>query len=162
MGARFETEIVYILDKDNIAHFVSNQYSANMDDSYRFDIYLENKSYCVHDLYLTDEVEKEGEFLPRVQEKEWRDFFATGPSENISTILAEAGLADISVSKLVFIHMLSSSHLLLELDGFTSSVEGVQEFGSDFLGRAFSFAKTKSASPAEQEGFIVDWIIERL
>lgn len=162
MGARFETEIVYIIDKDNLAYFVSNQYSAKMDDSYRSDIYLPNKSYCVLDLYLTDEVEKEGEFLPRVQKKEWKDFLTTGPSENINIILAEAGLADIAISKVAFVHMLSSSRLLLELDGFVASGEGIQEFDSDFLGQALSFAKAKTGSPAEQEGFIVDWIIEQL
>ena len=74
MGAKFKTEFVYIIDKNNIPHFVMHYYGANLGDSYRSDIYLENKSYCVHDLFLTDEVEIEGEFLPHVWEKEWRDF----------------------------------------------------------------------------------------
>ena len=162
MGARFNSEYVYIYDQNNTPHFVQTYYGAKMDDSYRSDIYLENKSYCVLDLYLSDEVEIEGEYLPRVKETEWREFLRTGPSESVSTILAEAGLADISVSKLVFIHMLSSSRLILEFDGFVSSVEGVQEFESDFLEQAVSFAKGKTGSVAEQEGFIVDWITEQI
>jgi len=162
MGARFVTEVVYIFDKNNRPHFVQNYYGTNLCDSYRSNIYLENKSYCVHDLYLTDEVETEGEFLPRVREKEWRDFLPIGPSENASTIIAEAGLADISIAKLVFIHMMSSSRCILECDGFVSSVEGVQDFDLDFLEQALSFAKAKTGSPAEQEGHIADWMIAQV
>ena len=162
MGALFQTEYVYIIDQNNMAYFVMNYYGADLGGSYRSDIYLENKSYCVHDLFLTDEVEIEGEFLPRVQEKEWREFLTKGPSENISTILAEAGLADISISKLVFIHMESSSRCILEYDGFVSSAEGVQNFGQDFWGQALSFARAKTGSVAEQEGIIAEWIIEQV
>ena len=162
MGTRFQSEFVYIIDQNNIPHFVMTRYCANYGDSYRSDIYLENKSYCVLDLYLTDEVETEGDFLPRVQEKEWRDFLTIGPSENVSTILAEAELSDVSISKLIFIYIESSSRLLLELNGFVSSVEGVQELDTSFLGQALSFAQAKTGSPAEQEGFIVDWVIEQV
>lgn len=162
MGTRFVTEYVYIIDQNNTPHFVLNHYFANLGDSYRSDIYLENKSYCVLDLYLTDDVETEGDFLPRVREKEWRDFLPIGPSENASTILAEAGLADISISKLIFIYIESSSRLILEFGGFVSSVEGVQDFDRRFLEQAISFAKTKSGSPAEQEGIIADWIVEQV
>ena len=87
MGARFYSEFVYVIDKDNHSHFVQNYYGANLCDSYRSNIYLENKSYCVLDLYLTDEVETEGEFLPRVKETEWREFWQEGPSPDVSTIL---------------------------------------------------------------------------
>lgn len=162
MGARFVSEFVYIIDQNNIPHFVLNYYGADLCDSYRSNIYLENKSYCVHDLFLTDEVEIEGDFLPYVKEKEWREFLPIGPSENISTIIAEAGLADISVSKLVFIHMRSSSRCILEFDGFVSSVEGVQDFDLDFWEQALSLAKAKTESVAEQEDVIVDWIIEQV
>lgn len=162
MGARFKSEFVYILDQNNTPHFVLNYYGANLGDSYRSNIYLENKSYCVHDLFLTDEVETEGEFLPHVKEKEWREFLPTGPSENVSTIIAEAGLSDISISKLIFIYIESSSRMILEYDGFVSSSEGVQDFDAGFLGQAISHAQTKSGSPAEQEGIVVDWIVEQV
>ena len=162
MGARFDSEYVYIYDQNNTPHFLQCYYGANLNDSYRSDIYLANKSYCVHDLFLSDEVEVEGEFLPRVKEKEWREFLTTGPSENVSTILAEAGLADISISKLVFIHMWSSSRLILEFDGFVASVEGVRDFELDFLQHAVSFARTKTGSVAEQEGIVVNWITEQI
>ena len=162
MGNRFKTEYVYIIDQTNTPHFVMNYYGANLGDSYRSDIYLENKSYCVHDLFLTDEVEIEGEFLPHVPEKEWREFLPTGPSENASTIIAEAGLSDISISKLIFIYIESSSRMILEYSGFVSSVAGVQDFENDFLGQAISFAQAKTGSPAEQEGMIADWIVEQV
>lgn len=162
MGARFKSEYVYILDQNNMPHFVLNHYFADFGDSYRSDIYLENKSYCALDLFLTDEVETEGEFLPNVREKEWREFLQTGPSENISTIMAEAGLADISISKLVFIHMTSSSRCILESYGFVSSAEGVQNFDPDFLEQALSYAGTKTGSVAEQEGIVAKWITEQV
>jgi hypothetical protein len=162
MGAQFDSEYVYIYDQNNTPYFVQYHYGAAMDDSYRSDIYLKDKSYCVLDLFLTDEVETEGEFLPYVKEKEWRDFLTTGPSEGVSTILAEAGLADISVSKLVFIHMLSSSRLMLEYDGFVSSAEGVKDLDLDFLEQAFSFARAKTASVAEQEELAANWIAEQI
>ena len=162
MGAQFESHFVYIIDKENIPHFVLNYYGADLCDSYRSNIYLENKSYCVHDLYLIDEVEKEGEFLPYVKEKEWRDFLPIGPSENASMIIAEGELTDIPVSKLVFIRIRSSSRNILEYNGFVSSVEGVQDFDLDFWGQALSFARAKTGSPAEQEGLIVEWIIEQI
>jgi hypothetical protein len=161
-GNRFVTEYVYIFDQNNIPHFVQNYYGADLSGSYRSNIYLENKSYCVHDLFLTDEVETEGEFLPHVREKEWREFLPIGPSENASTIIAEAGLADISISKLVFIYMKSSSSCILEYAGFVSSVEGVQYFDQDFWEQALSFAKAKTGSVAEQEGMIADWITEQV
>lgn len=157
MGARFESEFVYILDKDNLPHYVMTHYFANYGDSYRSDIYLENKRYCVVDLFLTDEVEKEGEFLPYPREHEWRVFLSTGPSENVSTILAEAGLADVSISKLVFVQILSSSRCILEYDGFVSSAEGVQDFDAGVWEQAF--AKTKPGSPADQEYALVDQIV---
>lgn len=162
MGARFVSEYVYIYDQNNVPHFVQSYYGADLDGSYRSDIYLANKSYCVHDLFLIDEVETEGEFLPRVKENEWREFLPTGPSENVSTILAEAGLADISISKLVFIHMRSSSRRILEYDGFVSSAEGVQDLESDFLDQAVSFAAAKTGSAAEQESIAVGWITEQI
>jgi len=162
MGNRFVSHYVYIFDRNNIPHFVQNHYGANLGDSYRSDIYLQNKRYCVHDLYLTDEVETEGEFLPYVPETEWRDFLPIGPSINASTIIAEAGLADISISKLLFIYMKSSSGCILEYDGFVSSVEGVQYFDSDFWEQALSYAEAKTGSVAEQERIIVDWITEQI
>ena len=162
MGAQFTSEFVYIFDENNIPHFVFNYYGANLGDSYRSDIYLENKRYCMLDLYLTDEVETEGEFLPYVQEKEWRDFLLSGPSDNAATILAEAALTDLSVSKLVFVQMISSSRMILEYSGFVSSAEGVQDFDADFLVQALSFATAKTGSPAEQEGFVVGWIVEQI
>ena len=162
MGAQFESHFVYIIDDKNIPHFVLNYYGADLCDSYRTDIYLENKSYCVHDLFLTDEVEKEGEFLPYVKENEWREFLLVGPSENAATIIAEAELAEVPVSKLVFIRMRSSSRNILEYDGFVSSVEGVQDFDSDFWKQALSFARAKSGSPAEQESIIAEWMIEQV
>lgn len=162
MGNRFNTEYVYIYDQNNIPHFVQCYYGADLDGSYRSDIYLKDRSYCVLDLFLTDELEVEGEFLPRVYEEEWREFLLTGPSESVSTILAEAGLADISISKLVFIHMSSSSRLILDFDGFVSSAQGVQDFEQDFLEQAVSFATAKTGSVAEQEGIIVGWIAEQV
>lgn len=162
MGNRFNTEYVYIFDQNNIPHFAQCYYGADLDGSYRSDIYLENKSYCVHDLFLTDEIEVEGEFLPRVSEEEWRQFLLTGPSEGVSTILAEAGLADISISKLVFIHMSSSSRLMLDFGGFVSSAQGVQDFEPDFLEQAVSFAAVQTGSVAEQEGIIARWIVEQV
>ena len=162
MSARFMTEYVYIIDQNNTPHFVQNYYGAHLDDCYRSDINLENKSYCVDDLYLTDEVETKGEFLPRVKEAEWREFLSAGPSEDASTIISEAGLADVSISKLVFIRMESSSSLLLEIDGFVSDATGVQTFDTDFLNQAVSFARTKTGSPAEQEAIIARWIVEQV
>ncbi len=162
MSARFISEFVYIFDQNNEPHFVQRYYGAKYDDSYRSDIYLENKKYCVLDLYMTDEVETEGEFLPRVKEKEWREFLTAGPSPNVSTILAEAGLADVSVSKVLFVYMQSSSRLVLEFDGFVSSAEGVQNFDEDFLAQALSFACAKTASPAEQEGIVAQWLAEQV
>ena len=162
MGTRFESHFVYIIDKNNIPHFVQNYYFADLCDSYRSDIYLRNKSYCVLDLYLTDEVEEEGEFLPYVTGKEWRDFLPVGPSENVATILAEAELTDISASKLVFIWIQSSSHSILEYDGFVSSAEGVQEFDSAFWKQALSFARAKTGSPARQERLVVQWMVEQV
>ena len=162
MGNRFNTEYVFIYDQENIPHFLQSYYGANLGDSYRSNIYLENKSYCVHDLFLTDELEMEGEFLPRVDEKEWRDFLLTGPSENVSTILAEAGLADVSISKLVFIYISSSSRLILDFSGFVASAQGVQDLEPDFLEQAVSFAAAKTESIAEQEGIIAGWIAEQI
>lgn len=162
MGARFQTEYVYILDQNNTPHFLMYYYGANLGDSYRSDIYLPNKSYCVHDLFLTDEVDIEGEFLPHVKETEWRDFLPTGPSENVSTILAEAGLSDISISELIFIRMESSSRMILEYNGFVSSVAGTQDFDAGFLNQAISFARGKTGSPAKQEEIVADWIVEQI
>lgn len=162
MGARFESHFVYVIDENNNPHFVLNGYNADLGDSYRSDIYLKNKRYCVLDLYLTDEVEEEGEFLPRVKEREWRDFLPVCPSENVSTILAEAELTDVSVAKLVYIRISSSSCNILEYDGFVSSREGVQDFDQNFWGQALSFARAKTGSPAEQEAIIVDWMIEQV
>ena len=162
MGARFYSEFVYMIDKDNHPHFVQNYYGANLCDSYRSNIYLENKSYCVLDLYLTDEVETEGEFLPRVKETEWRDFWQEGPSPDVSTILEEAGLADVAVSKLVFVWMSSSSHCILDLGGFVSSTGGVQDFDEDFWKQALSHARAQTGSAAEQEFAIADWVVEQV
>ena len=162
MGNRFVNDYVYVFDQNNIPHFVMNYYGADLSGSYRSNIYLENKSYCVHDLFLIDEVETEGEFLPHVREEEWREFLQNGPAEHASTIITEAGLTDISVSKLVFIHIMSSSGCILELDGFVSSAEGVQDFVPDFLEEALFFAKTKTGSVAEQEGIVADWIIKQV
>ena len=162
MGNRFNTEYVFIYDQENIPHFLQSYYGANLGDCYRSDIYLENKSYCVDDLYLTDEVEAKGDFLPYVKEAEWREFLSVGPSEDASTIISEAGLADVSISKLVFIRMESSSSLILELAGFVSTATGVQTFDTDFLNQAVSFARTKTGSPAEQEELIAGWIVEQV
>ena len=162
MGVQFQSHFVYIIDENNIPHFVLNYYGADLCDSYRSNIYLANKSYCLHDLYLTDEVEEEGEFLPFVKEREWRDFLPKGPSENVATILAEAELAEVPVSKLVFIWIQSSSRSILEYDGFVSSAEGVENFDPDFWSQALSFARAKTGSPAEQEGIIAQWIIEQV
>lgn len=162
MSARFVSEFVYVFDQNNEPHFVQRYYGAKYDDSYRSDIYLENKKYCVLDLYMTDDVETEGEFLPRVKEKEWREFLTAGPSANVATILAEAGLSGISVSKLLFIYIQSSSRHILEFDGFVSTAEGVQKFDEDFMAQALSFARAKTASPAEQESIIAGWITEQV
>ena len=162
MGARFDSEYVYVYDPNSVPYFVQTYYGADLEGSYRSDIYLENKSYCVHDLYLIDEVETEGEFLPRVQEQEWREFLQAGPSGNVSTILKEAGLADTSISKLVFVRMRSSSRFIQEIDGFVSTAEGVQGFEPNFLNQALSYAREKTGSPAEQERMVVDWIIEQV
>jgi len=162
MGARFESHFVYIIDKNNTPHFVQNYYGADYGDSYRSDIYLANKSYCLLDLYLTDEVEEEGEFLPRVKEKEWREFLSAGPSENAATILAEAGLEEIPVSKLVFVRIQSGSRSILEYSGFVSSGDGTQDFDEAFWQQALSYARAKTGSPAEQEGLIIQWIVEQI
>ena len=162
MGSRFTSNFVYILDEENNPHFVQRYYGANLGDSYRSDIYLNTKSYCVLDLYMTDEVEVEGEFLPHVKEKEWRSFFTEGPSSNIATILAEAGLADISISKLVFFYIESSSHMILEFDGFVSSAEGLQPFDEDFLNQALAATSAGTNSIAERESLIAQWIIEQV
>lgn len=162
MGVRFISEFVYIFDQNNTPHFVQYCYNADLGDSYRKNIYLENKSYCVHDLYLTDEVETEGEFLPYVKENEWREFFEPGPSANVSTILAEAGLTDISVSKLVFVYLESSSHFIMEYNGFVSTAEGVEALDPEILAEAISLARAKTASPAEQEELVVNRIIQQV
>ena len=162
MGAQFDSEYVYIYDQNNTPYFVQYHYGAKLDDCYRSDVYLNNKSYCVDDLFLTDEVATEGEFLPYVRENEWRDFLLTGPSEDVSTILSEAGLADISVSKLVFIHISSNSRFMFEYDGFVSSRGGVRAFDLEFLERAVSFARAKTASVAEQEELVAGWITEQV
>jgi hypothetical protein len=39
---------------------------------------------------------------------------------------------------------------------------GVQDFDARFLGQALSFSRSKSASPAEQEPVIADWIVEQI
>ena len=157
MGARFESEFVYIIDKNNTPHYVMTHYFANYSDSYRSDIYLENKNYCVLDLFLTDEVEKEGEFLPYPRESEWRAFLSTGPSEDISIILKEAELSNIPVSKVVFIRFLSDSHSILEHDGFVASAEGVQDFDAGFWAQAY--ANAKPGSPTNREYALVDQIV---
>ena len=162
MGNRFTDEYVYIIDKDNVPHYVMSRYMADLGDSYRSDIYLKNKSYCVHDLYLTDEVEEEGEYLPYVKEQEWRDFLPVGPSENASMIIAEAGLADISISKLVFVYMTRSSGSILEFAGFVSSAEGVQDFDPDYWTQAVLSANDKTGSVALRCDGIVDWIVEQV
>ena len=162
MSAQFDNEYVYIFDQNNTPYFVQYHYEAKLDDCRRSDIYLKDKSYCVDDLFLTDEVETKGEFLPYVKESEWRAFLQTGPTEGVSTILTEGGLADISVAKLVFIHMLSSPRLMLEYDGFVASAEGVQELTPDFWGQAVSLARTKTASVAQQEELVVNWIVEQI
>lgn len=162
MGAQFDSEYVYIYDQNDTPYFVQYHYSAKLDDCYRSDIYLNNKSYCVDDLFLTDEVATKGEFLPYVSGNEWRDFLLTGPSEDALTILREAGLADISVSKLVFIHILSNSRFMLTYDGFVSSPGEVREFDPDYLKQAVSFARAKTASVAEQEDLVVGWVTEQI
>ena len=162
MGNQFETEYVCVLDQTNTPHFLMYYYRANLGHSYRSDIYLPNKSSCVHDLFLTDEVDIEGEFLPHVKETEWRDFLPTGPSENVSTILTEAGLSDISISKLIFIYIESSSSMILESAGFVSDAAGVQDFDAGFLNQAISFARGKTGSPAKQEEIVADWIVEQI
>ncbi len=162
MGARFNSHFVYVIDKNNNPHFVLNGYNADLGDSYRSDIYLKNKSYCVLDLYLTDEVEEEGEFLPRVKESEWKDFLPVGPSADAAIIMAEAELTEVAIEKLVFIWISSSSCNVLDYGGFVSSREGVQYFDQDFLNQALSFARTKTGSPAEQEGIIAEWMIEQV
>ena len=156
MGSRFYSEYVYAFDENNEPHFVMLYYGANLGDSYRSDIYLPNKSYCVLDLFLTDESETEGEFLPHVKQKEWEDFLPSGPSENVSTIMAEAGMGELSVSKMVYIYMESSSRSILEYDGFVSTAQGVRTFGPDVWAQAF--AQTQTGSAAQQERDIALWI----
>lgn len=51
---------------------------------------------------------------------------------------------------------------MLEYDGFVASAEGVQDFDSDFLGQAVSFARAKTGSVAEQEAAVADWITEQV
>ena len=162
MGARFKSHFVYVIDENNNPHFVLNSYNADLGDSYRSDIYLKNKSYCVLDLYLTDEVEEEGEFLPRVKESEWRDFLPVGPSADAAIIMAEAELTEVAIEKLVFIWIESSSRNVLDYGGFVSSREGVQDFDQNFWEQAWSFARAKTGSPAEQEGLIAQWMIEQV
>lgn len=162
MSTPFETNFVFIIDKDNNAHFVQNYYSAKWDDCYHKSIFLGNKHYSVDDLFLTDEVKKEGEYLPTVGEGEWREFFSTGPSENAATIIAEGELADIAISKLVFVSIDYSSRSIAHCSGFVSTVDGVQDFDEDFLAQAISFARTKTGSIAKQTDIIADWIVEQV
>lgn len=162
MGARFTNEYVYIFDNDNIPHFVLNYYEADLNCSYRSDIYLGHKSYCVHDLPLTDEVEIEGEFLPYTHSGEWKELFCVGPSENVSTILSEAGLADVSISKVVFFRIECSARCILEHHGFVSCADGTKMFDSDFWEQAISLAKSRTDGVAEQHEIIDDWIVEQV
>ena len=162
MGARFINEYVYIFDKDNVPHFVLNYYEADLSCSYHSDIYLENKSYCVHDLPLTDEVKIEGEFLPYTHSEEWRELLCVGPSENVSTILSEAGLADVSISKVVFFQIKCSAQYILEYHGFVSCADGTQKFGLDFWKQAISLAESRTDDVAEQHELIDDWIVEQV
>lgn len=158
MGYNFE--FVYMIDQSNTPHFVMNRCFTEQCGSYRADIYLPNKSYSVTDLFLTDEVEEEGEYLPHVKEKEWREFFTAGPSADVEIILREAGLADFPVSKLVFVWVSSDSPE--ELGGFVVSAEGVQNFSPAFLEQALSCTGTEKGSAAEQEDILVDWVVEQV
>ena len=162
MENQFESEFVYVIDGNHVAHFVMNGYKAKMDDAYRSDIYLPEKKYCVLDLYLTDEKEVEGEFLPGVGESEWRTFFTAGPSENAATILSEAGLGDISPVKLAYIRLKSNSRSILEYDGFVSSAKGAQDFTPEQWVAALTDARSQSGSPAKQEELVVRWLIEQV
>ncbi len=162
MANQFESEFVYIIDENNMAYFVMNHYKAKMDDAYRSDIYLPEKSYCVLDLFLTDEEETEGEFLPYVTEGEWREFFSAGPSEDAATILAEAGLSQVKAVKVAYIRLESNSRSILEYDGFVSSAQGVQEFAPEDWAQALTYARAKSGSPAEQEPLVVERLIEQI
>ena len=162
MENQFESEFVYIIDKNNTAHFVMNGYKAKMDDAYRTDIYLPEKKYCVLDLYLTDEKEIEGEFLPYIGQDQWRKFFSDGPTKDTATILKEAGLSQVAVSKLAYIRLESNSRSILEYAGFVASAEGVREFAPEDWAAALAYARSKTTGPAEQEPLAVNYLIEQI
>ncbi len=155
------SEYVYILDQDNQAHFVQTYYGTKYDDSYRAEVCLADKNYSLLDLYMTDEVETEGEYLPFVRGDEWSKFF-TDPSLNVQTIMAEAGLAGVSATKLMFVHMESGSRLIQESDGFIASAAGVEPLDGVLLTEAIWLAEDRSASPAQQEKMIAAWLAKRV
>lgn len=162
MGCRFTNEFVYIFDKENVPHFVLNYYGADLNCSYHSDIYLENKSYCVQDLPLTDEVKIEGEFLPYTYSQEWKELLCVGPSENVATILSEAGLADVSISKVVFFRIECSTRCILEYHGFVSCADGTKMFAADFWEQAISQAQSRTDDVVDEYEIVADWIVEQV
>ena len=161
MSARFTSEYVYLIDQDNQAHFVQTYYGAMFDDSYRAEVYLADKKYCLLDLYMTDETETEGEYLPFVRGGEWSKFF-TDPTENVRTIIAEAGLSGVSAEKLLFVSMQSNARLTEECDGFIASRAGVEAWDAVLTAEAICLAEDQTASPARQEGKVAQWLVGRI
>lgn len=155
------SEYVYILDQENQVHFVQTYYGTKYDDSYRAEVCLADKKYSLLELYMTDEEETEGEYLPFVRGDEWSKFF-TDPSENVRMIMAEAGLAGVSAKKLVFVRMESGSRMIQESDGFIASAAGVEPLDGVLLTEAIWLAEEKTASPAQQEGIVAALLAKRV
>ncbi|MBQ3492362.1 MAG: hypothetical protein IJA74_07435 [Oscillospiraceae bacterium] len=157
----FVSEYVYILDRDDRAHFVQRYYGTKYDDSYRAEVCLADKKYSLLDLYMTDEEETEGEYLPFVRGGEWSKFF-TDPSENVRTIIAEAGLSGVSAEKLLFVSMQSNARLTEECDGFIASLAGVEALDAVLTAEAICLAEAKTPSPAKQEELVAQWLVGRI
>ena len=157
----FVSEYVYILDRDDRAHFVQRYYGTKYDDSYRAEVCLADKKYSLLDLYMTDEEETEGEYLPFVRGDEWSKFF-TAPSENVRTIIAEAGLSGVSAEKLLFVSMQSNARLTEECDGFIASRAGVEALDAVLTAEAICLAEAKTPSPAKQEELVAQWLVGRI
>lgn len=156
----FVSEYVYILDRDNRAHFVQRYYGTKYDDSYRAEVCLADKNYSLLDLYMTDEEETEGEYLPFVRGDEWSKFF-TDPSRKVQMIMAEAGLSGVTATKLLFVSLQSSAELVTEYDGFVASGAGVEPLDRVLLAEAICIAEDKTASPAQQEEMVAQWLAKR-
>ena len=157
----FTSEYVYILDRENRAHFVQAYYGTKYDDSYRAEVALADKRYSLLDLYMTDEEETEGRYLPFVRGDKWSKFF-TDPDQDIKTILAEAGLSQTPAAKLVFVSMRSDARRITDYDGFVATAAGIEELDKWLIVEAISIAEDKTSSPAEQEEPVARWLAKRV